>query len=172
MGRETREGRVVFLPDVELKSVGDYSTSSSWVSDSKEAEIIAASQAEIVYLSHIAAADRTSKQIFSVFVGYSFAEREGLLQRSDKPIKMLKTLLEVSQTECCDRDGNYPTIKNAFDEMLRELGLNQRQWETIAPAVIAVERLEKSIMEDSARRIVQEILVNHFADSTGPLPRA
>jgi hypothetical protein len=79
---------------------------------------------------------------------------------------MLKTLLEVSQVECCDRDGNYPTIKNVFDEMLRELGLNQRQWETIAPAVIAVERLERSIMEDTTRRIVQEILVQHLAGST------
>jgi hypothetical protein len=155
------------LPDIELKSLVQYSTSPSWISKEEEQEIVAASRAEIVYSAHMATADRAIKQIFSIFVGYSFAQRQGLLRHADKPIEMLKTLLEVSQVECCDRDGNYPTIKNVFDEMLRELDLNQRQWETIAPAVIAVERLERSIMEDTTRRIVQEILVQHFADSTG-----
>jgi hypothetical protein len=167
MGRETHEGRVTFLPDIELKSLGQYSTSPSWISKEEEQEIVAASRAEIVYSAHMATADRALKQLFSIFVGYSFGKRQGLLVHSDRPIEMLKTLLEVSQEECCDRDGNYPTIKNAFDEMLRELELNQRQWEAIAPAVIAVERLEGSIMEDTGRRIAQEILVQHLAGSTG-----
>jgi hypothetical protein len=170
VGRETHEGRVAYQPDIKLKSLGEYATSPSWISEEEELEIIEASRVEIVYSAHMATADRAIKQIFSIFVGYSFAQRQGLLRDADKPIEMLKTLLEVSQVECCDRDGNYPTIKNVFDEMLRELGLNQRQWETIAPAVIAVERLERSIMEDTGRRIAQEILVQHLAGSTGLLP--
>jgi|GEM_PF-6855802 len=160
MGLETREGRVAFFPDIELKSLGEYGTSCSWISRAEELEIIEASRAEIVYSAHMAAADRALKQLFSIFVGHSFAKRQGLLAHSDRPIEMLKTLLEASQEECCDRDGNYPTIKNAFDEMLRELDLNQRQWEAIAPAVIAVERLERSIMEDTARRIAQQTLLS------------
>jgi hypothetical protein len=160
MGLETQEGRVAFLPEIELKSIGEDSASSSWISREEKSGIIAASRAEIVYSAHIASADRALKQLFSLFVGYSFGKRQGLLAHPDRPIEILRALLEVSQAECCDRDGNYPTIKNAFDEMLREFDLNQRQWEAIAPAVIAVERLEKSIMEDTARRIAQQTLLS------------
>jgi hypothetical protein len=166
-GVQTSEGRLVCMPEVKIECQAEDSTDHSRISEKDQKEIENESIEEITYLVHLITADRAIKQLFSVFVGYSFAAREGLVKELDKPIKMLEALLETSQTERCRIDGNYPTIKRAFDEMLAELNLSSKQWEAIAPAIIAVERLERSIMQDAAQRIATEILVNHFSDSAG-----
>jgi hypothetical protein len=166
------EGRAVISPSVSA-SPREYQLNNGWIAESEAnegTEVVENSRREVVCLTHMVNADRTMKQIFSVFVGYSFARRVGLVRDEKVNINLLEKLLAVSQFEECDRNGNYPTVIKAFNKMLRDIGLSKNEgdaiveWEAIAPALIAIEKAYRSLDKAKAQRIVQEELLKFTAD--------
>lgn len=161
------EGRAVISPSVSASPYREYQLNNGWIEESEadeSEEVVKNSRREVVCLTHMVNADRTMKQIFSVFVGYSFARRVGLVGDEKVNINLLEKLLAVSQFEECDIKGDYPTVINAFNEMLEEFGLSENEWEAIAPALIAIEKAYRSLDKAKAQRIVQEELLKFTAD--------